>query len=116
MSIPLLISRKPGRSSPTPGPTAQGVGRGPVPVIAGGVGVCHSYVDPAANLEQAVPIIHNSKVQRPSACNALDTLLVHREIAPQLLPLVGADLVAANVELRADPRRRGPCRLTAHLR
>jgi glutamate-5-semialdehyde dehydrogenase len=74
-----------------------------VPVITGGVGVCHIYVDPAANLEQAVPIIHNSKVQRPSACNALDTLLVHRQVAPRLLPRVGAELAQAGVELRADP-------------
>jgi glutamate-5-semialdehyde dehydrogenase len=74
-----------------------------VPVITGGIGVCHIYVDPTANLDQAVPIIHNAKVQRPSACNALDTLLVHQHIAPQLLPLVGSDLVAANVELRTDP-------------
>ena len=74
-----------------------------VPVITGGVGVCHIYVDQTANVDQAVPIIHNAKVQRPSACNALDTLLVHQHIAPQLLPLVGADLVQTNVELRADP-------------
>ncbi len=78
-----------------------------VPVITGGVGVCHIYVDPTANLDQAVPIIHNSKVQRPSACNALDTLLVHEQIAPQLLPRVGADLVQAGVELRADPHALG---------
>jgi glutamate-5-semialdehyde dehydrogenase len=71
-----------------------------IPVITGGIGVCHIYVDSSANVEQAVPIIHNAKVQRPSVCNALDTLLVERSIAPQLLPLVAADLAAAGVELR----------------
>jgi len=75
-----------------------------VPVITGGIGVCHIYVDRTANVDQAVPIIHNAKVQRPSACNALDTLLVHHAVAAELLPRVGADLVAANVELRADPQ------------
>ena len=73
-----------------------------IPVITGGIGVCHVYVDPTANLEQAVPIIHNAKVQRPSVCNALDTLLVHRAVAPELLPRVVEDLAAANVELRAE--------------
>jgi len=75
-----------------------------VPVVTGGIGVCHIYVDPTANVNQAVPIILNSKVQRPSACNALDTLLVHQEIAPQLLPRVGAELLQAGVELRAEPQ------------
>ena len=73
-----------------------------IPVITGGIGVCHVYVDRTANLEQAVPIIHNAKVQRPSVCNALDTLLVHRAVAAELLPRVVTDLAAANVEVRAD--------------
>ncbi len=73
-----------------------------IPVITGGVGVCHMFVDATANIEQALPVIHNAKVQRPSACNALDTLLVERVIAPQLLPRVAADLAAVGVELRAD--------------
>jgi glutamate-5-semialdehyde dehydrogenase len=74
-----------------------------VPVITGGIGVCHMYIDATANIERAVPVIHNAKVQRPSVCNALDTLLVHRSVAPRILPLVGAELAAAGVELRADP-------------
>jgi len=74
-----------------------------IPVITGGIGVCHMFVDASADVERAVPLIHNAKVQRPSVCNALDTLLVHRDIAPRLLPLVGADLRAAGVELRATP-------------
>lgn len=73
-----------------------------VPVITGGLGVCHIYVDQTANLGQAIPIIHNAKVQRPSVCNALDTLLVQREVAGELLPRVVEDLTAAGVEIRAD--------------
>jgi glutamate-5-semialdehyde dehydrogenase len=73
-----------------------------IPVITGGIGVCHAFVDATANLEQAVPIIYNAKVQRPSVCNALDTLLVERAAAARLLPLVAAALCPAGVELRAD--------------
>ncbi|HXT21524.1 MAG TPA: glutamate-5-semialdehyde dehydrogenase, partial [Thermoanaerobaculia bacterium] len=73
-----------------------------VPVITGGIGVCHLYVDATADLARAVEVVHNAKVQRPSVCNALDTLLVERAAAPRLLPLVGRDLAAAGVELRAD--------------
>lgn len=74
-----------------------------VPVITGGIGVCHIYVDASADLEKAIPIIYNAKVQRPTVCNALDTLLVHRHIAPRLLPPLAAKLAEARVELRADP-------------
>jgi glutamate-5-semialdehyde dehydrogenase len=73
-----------------------------IPVITGGIGVCHVYVDNEADIAKIVPIVHNTKVQRPSVCNALDTLLVQREIAPTVLPLVANDLLAANVELRVD--------------
>ncbi|NTW01608.1 MAG: glutamate-5-semialdehyde dehydrogenase [Oscillochloris sp.] len=73
-----------------------------IPVITGGMGVCHIYADNTANVERSVPLIHNAKVQRPSVCNALDTLLVQREIAPHLLPLVADSLCAAGVELRCD--------------
>ena len=73
-----------------------------IPVITGGLGVCHIYVDPTANLAQAIPLINNAKVQRPSVCNALDTLLIHRSIAADFLPRVVEDLAAANVEIRAD--------------
>ncbi|GAB4216169.1 MAG: glutamate-5-semialdehyde dehydrogenase [Roseiflexaceae bacterium] len=75
---------------------------GTVPVITGGIGVCHIYVDQAADPSQVVPIVRNAKVQRPSVCNALDTLLVHRAVANQLLPAVAADLLEHGVELRAD--------------
>lgn len=74
-----------------------------VPVITGGIGVVHLFVERSADLERAVPLIHNAKVQRPSVCNALDTLLVERAIAPALLPAVAASLCPAGVELRCDP-------------
>lgn len=73
-----------------------------IPVITGGIGVCHIYVDPTADSTRAIPIIVNAKTQRPSVCNALDTLLVHRDIAPSLLPVVGKALADKGVELRAD--------------
>jgi glutamate-5-semialdehyde dehydrogenase len=73
-----------------------------VPVITGGIGVVHLFVDASADLERAVPVIHNAKVQRPSVCNALDTLLAHETIAPALLPQVAASLCPAGVELRCD--------------
>lgn len=72
-----------------------------IPVITGGMGICHIYVDESADLESAVDIIENSKVQRPSVCNALDTLLVHPTVAPTLLPMLAARLAQSNVELRA---------------
>lgn len=74
-----------------------------IPVITGGIGVVHMFVDATADLTRAVPVIRNAKVQRPSVCNALDTLLVQREVAPALLPAVAADLAPAGVELRCDP-------------
>lgn len=73
-----------------------------MPVITGGIGVCHLYVDRAADLEKAVPVIYNAKVQRPSVCNALDTVLVHRSVAEAFLPRMAASLAAAGVEMRAD--------------
>lgn len=75
-----------------------------VPVITGGIGVCHLYVDRLANLEQVVPIAVNAKVQRPSVCNALDTLLVHHEVAPVILPQVAEAWAEHGVEIRCEPR------------
>jgi glutamate-5-semialdehyde dehydrogenase len=77
-----------------------------IPVIKHDKGVCHVYVDAGADLAMAEAIVMNSKVQRPSTCNALETLLVHAAVAPTFLPAVGATLAAAKVELRADPRAR----------
>ena len=74
-----------------------------VPVIKHFKGVCHIYVHAAADLTMAVDILDNAKTQRPSTCNAAETLLVDREVADQLLPLVANRLGTKNVELRADP-------------
>lgn len=59
-----------------------------IPVITGGIGVCHIYVDQYIDFDKALPIIVNAKVQRPSACNSLETLLVHKNIAATFLPLL----------------------------
>jgi glutamate-5-semialdehyde dehydrogenase len=75
-----------------------------VPVIIDGDGNCQIYVDAAADLELAVDVILNAKTQRPSVCNAAETLLVHDAVAAELLPRVGEKLVGLGVELRADPR------------
>jgi glutamate-5-semialdehyde dehydrogenase len=75
-----------------------------VPVITGGIGICHLYVDAAADLTKVAPIAVNSKVQRPSVCNALDTLLVHRAVAAQILPRVADAWAEHDVEMRCDPR------------
>jgi len=72
-----------------------------VPVITGGIGICHIFVDESANLARAVDIVENAKVQRPSVCNALDTVLVHRAVAPAFLPAMAARLAQSGVELRA---------------
>jgi glutamate-5-semialdehyde dehydrogenase len=72
-----------------------------IPVITGGLGVCHLFVDESADLVKSVNVIENAKVQRPSVCNALDTLLVHRSVAASLLPMVAQRLSKHGVELRA---------------
>jgi len=71
-----------------------------VPVIETGEGNCHVYVDASAELEWAEAITVNAKCQRPGVCNAAETLLVHREVAPEFLPRIGAKLIAQGVELR----------------
>lgn len=72
-----------------------------IPVITGGIGICHLYVDSSADQEKSVVVIENAKVQRPSVCNALDTILVNRTIAGEFLPKVAARLAQSQVELRA---------------
>jgi glutamate-5-semialdehyde dehydrogenase len=74
-----------------------------IPVITGGIGICHVFVDESANPEMVVPIVHNAKVQRPTVCNALDTLLVHRGVAASVLPPIADDLARVGVELRCEP-------------
>jgi glutamate-5-semialdehyde dehydrogenase len=73
-----------------------------IPVITGGIGICHLFVDESADLDAALEIIFNAKVQRPSVCNALDTALVHRAVAAGFLPRVVERLGAAGVTFRAD--------------
>jgi glutamate-5-semialdehyde dehydrogenase len=75
-----------------------------MPVVSGGVGVCHTYVDKSADVTKAVAIAFNAKVQRPSVCNALDTLLVHADVAQSYLPLVAAEWAKAGVEMHCDQR------------
>ena len=73
-----------------------------MPVVTGGIGVCHTYVDATADQTMALEVVHNAKLRRPTICNALDTLLVHRATAGTLLPRVAARLTEAGVELRCD--------------
>ncbi|MCY4367038.1 MAG: glutamate-5-semialdehyde dehydrogenase [Chloroflexi bacterium] len=75
-----------------------------MPVVAGGVGVCHTYVDRTADPKKASNIVFNAKVQRPTVCNALDTVLVHSEVAPGCLPDIARNLSEAGVELHCDHR------------
>ena len=75
-----------------------------VPAVTGGVGVCHTYVDRSADVDMAVKIVHNAKVQRPSVCNALDTVLVHSAIAPAYLPRLAEAFGEEGVEARCDRR------------
>jgi glutamate-5-semialdehyde dehydrogenase len=77
-----------------------------VPVMYAAAGNCHLYVDATADLDDAVAITMNAKVQRPSVCNAIETLLVHADVAAGFLPRVLAELREAGVELRADGRAR----------
>ncbi|CAI3264905.1 glutamate-5-semialdehyde dehydrogenase [Enterococcus cecorum] len=75
-----------------------------VPVIETGTGNNHVYIDKDANLEMAVKITMNAKTQRPSVCNAIETLLVHKDIASEVLPMLEKELLAKNVEIRADQK------------
>ncbi|MBI2909258.1 MAG: glutamate-5-semialdehyde dehydrogenase [Chloroflexi bacterium] len=78
-----------------------------MPVVTGGIGVCHTYVDRNANLESAVAIAYNAKVQRPTVCNAMDTLLVHRDVASTFLPAIAKEYGGAGVEMHCDERSLG---------
>ena len=75
-----------------------------MPVLTGGIGVCHTYVDKSADLNKAVAIAYNAKVQRPTVCNALDCILVHNEIAPAYLPAIAKEWAKAGVEMHCDKR------------
>jgi len=73
-----------------------------MPVLIGGVGVCHTYVDGSADLDKALEIVDNAKTRRPSICNALDTLLVHRDVATAYLPKLAQRWAEKGVEMRCD--------------
>ncbi len=75
-----------------------------IPVITGGIGINHIFVDASADLKQAVPIVNNAKTQRPSVCNALDTLLVHEAVAADFLPRVVERLARDGVSFRAEEK------------
>jgi glutamate-5-semialdehyde dehydrogenase len=73
-----------------------------IPVITGGMGICHLFVDESADLEAALKVIANAKVQRPSVCNALDTVLVHQQVASQFIPQLVDFLTPLGVSFRVD--------------
>lgn len=77
-----------------------------VPVIETGVGNCHVYVDKKADLAMAASIIENAKTSRPSVCNAIETILVHKDVAEKALPLIAEKLAPRHVELRGCERTR----------
>lgn len=84
-----------------------------IPVLKHYKGVCHLFVDASADQRMAVDLVMNSKTQRPGVCNALETMLVHRDIADTFLPLVGQALIAAGVEIRGCE---ATCRILAGAR
>ncbi len=87
-----------------------------MPVVSGGIGVCHTFIDRSANLDKAVAIAFNAKVQRPTVCNALDSLLVHKDAAERYLPLVAAAWAKAGVEMHCDKRALATLKPDASLR
>ena len=75
-----------------------------VPVIETGAGVCHTFIDASADVEMAMKICYNAKVQRPSVCNAMETLLVHKDAAEKFMPPLLGKYFEAGVEIRGDER------------
>ncbi|MGB3419545.1 MAG: glutamate-5-semialdehyde dehydrogenase [Dolichospermum sp.] len=75
-----------------------------IPVLGHADGICHIYVDEKADIDKAISITVDSKIQYPAACNAIETLLIHSSIAEEFLPHIAAALAAENVELRGDER------------
>lgn len=73
-----------------------------VPVIETGTGICHTFVDKTADFDMAIKVCVNAKTSRPSVCNAMETLLIHKDIAEEFLPKIAAALIEKNVELRGD--------------
>lgn len=79
-----------------------------IPVITGGIGVCHIFVDDSAEITPALKIIVNAKTQRPSTCNTVETLLVHQDIAARFLPALSQQMAESGVTLHADERSFAP--------
>ncbi|EPK7286112.1 TPA: glutamate-5-semialdehyde dehydrogenase [Citrobacter farmeri] len=79
-----------------------------IPVITGGIGVCHIFVDDSAEIAPALKIIVNAKTQRPSTCNTVETLLVHQDIAARFLPALSQQMAECGVTLHADERSFAP--------
>ncbi len=77
--------------------------RSKIPVITGGIGICHLFVDKTADLKKALEVINNAKTQRPTVCNALDTALLHKEIAKEFIPEIIRRL-GGSVKFRLDPK------------
>ncbi|ETS99384.1 glutamate-5-semialdehyde dehydrogenase [Providencia alcalifaciens] len=75
-----------------------------IPVITGGIGVCHTFVDDSVDFDKALSVITNAKVQRPSACNSLETLLVHENIAASFLPRLSEKMAQQQVTLHASEK------------
>ncbi|WP_312382892.1 glutamate-5-semialdehyde dehydrogenase [Atlantibacter subterraneus] len=89
-----------------------------IPVITGGIGVCHIFVDESAEIDAALNVIVNAKTQRPSTCNTVETLLVHQGIAERFLPALSEKMAASGVTLHADNNafgqlKNGPAQLVA---
>lgn len=73
-----------------------------IPVITGGIGVCHTFVDQSVDFDKAISVLINAKVQRPSACNSLETVLVHEKIAAEFLPVLSQKMAEQKVTLHAS--------------
>lgn len=86
------------------GALKQALAGSAVPILPHFDGICHTYVDRRADLAMAEEICFNAKCSRPSVCNAMETMIIHREIAPEFLPRIARRLLAAGVELRGDER------------
>lgn len=87
-----------------------------VPVIETGVGNCHVYVDKSADIDMAKNIVFNAKTSRPSVCNAIETVLVHKDVAEKALPVIKAELDKKSVEIRGCEKTKeilGDCVITA---
>lgn len=88
-----------------------------IPVIVGGIGVCHTFVDETADVDKALTVIENAKTQRPSTCNTLETLLVQRSIASSFLPRLSEKMASCGVTLHATPEAQmhltGPAKVVA---